>query len=244
MNTFRRFLTVTALAVLATSAASASGIVMYTSTLNQTGTDILNSAVAMTPFVSGANGVPVNEILSSFTVTYAQTIVGTIGVSNTASSTSNIGATVDSLGLVYLFTQTPAGDVPLSTYGAPSDDAFSGMGPDPSFHTTVHLTSNQSAGPYSYNRSASATTGAYSDATSLTEAESAWNVYLDTYTNVSTSASGSGVGVANYSNAVSGIVTVAYTYTDAPTAPEPATFVMFGSGLIGLGLIRKRIRRS
>jgi hypothetical protein len=245
MNIFRRFLTVPALAVLATSIASASGIVTYTSNLATTGTDILNSAVAMTPFQSGAGGVPTNEVLSSFTVTYAETITGTIGISNTGSSSSTITATVDSLGQVYLFTQTPSADLPFATFGAPTDDAFGGQGPDPSFRkTVVNLGMNSSAGPFSYNKSASATTGTISDPASLTAAASPWNAYLDSFTSVSTSATGSGTGVANYANTVSGIVSVAYTYTDAPSAPEPATFVMFGSGLIGLGLLRKRTRKS
>lgn len=241
MNIFRRFLTVTALAVLATSIASASGIVTYTSNLATIGTDITDSVVAMTPFQSGAGGVPINEVLASFTVTYAETISGSIGLSNTGSS-STISAIVDSLGAVYLFTPTPGADLPFT--GANGDDAFAGAGPDPSFKKTAFLTTNQTAGPFTYNKSASATTGTISDATSLTNAASAWNAYLDSYTNVLTGASGSGTGGATYSNAVSGIVSVTYTYTDAPSAPEPATFVMFGSGLIGLGLLRKRTRKS
>lgn len=241
MNIFRRLLTVTALAVLATSIASANGIVTYTSNLATIGTDITDSVIAMTAFQSGAGGVPLNEILASFTVTYAETIAGNIAISN-AGSTSNISAIVDSLGAIYLFTSTPAGDLPFT--GANADDAFAGAGPDPSFKKTAVLTMNQTAGPFTYNKSASATTGTISDATSLTNASSAWNAYLDSYTNVFTGATGSGRGGATYTNTVSGIVSVTYTYVDAPTAPEPATFVMFGSGLIGLGLLRKRTRRS
>ncbi len=38
-------------------------------------------------------------------------------------------------------------------------------------------------------------------------------------------------------------VTVNYNYTSASSTPEPATMVLFGSALIGLGLLRKRIRK-
>jgi hypothetical protein len=228
-----------ALAALGSSLAMADPIIAYTSVFPATATDVTDVPIAITPFQDGVNGVPLDAVLQSFTITYNESIIGSISVSNTGTN-STIGATVDSLGLLYAFTSTPAGDLPINPASPPSDDVFGGAGPDPFFHTTAALTHNQTAGPFNYNKSASAISGIINDSTSLTDAQSAWNVYLDSATNVSTSATGSGVGGATYANTVAGTVTVTYDYIEESAIPEPATLVLFGSALIGLGLLRKR----
>jgi hypothetical protein len=40
----------------------------------------------------------------------------------------------------------------------------------------------------------------------------------------------------------SGVTTITYTYSVVSATPEPTTMVLFGSALVGLGLLRKRIR--
>ena len=39
-----------------------------------------------------------------------------------------------------------------------------------------------------------------------------------------------------------GQLSVTYTYTAATATPEPATMLLFGSALVGLSVLRKRVR--
>jgi hypothetical protein len=214
----------------------------------------------MTPFSPGVGGVPGDAVLQSFTITFNETIGGNLNVMNTGSSTQTITATLDTEALLYLFNPTPSGDlsdgsVPPSS--PPCDDAFGGIAsttanpningcngtdPDAAFKKTVSLASGASAGPFSYSKSSSAVTSSISDMTSLSAVQSAWNVYVDTASNLNINSGAA--GSATYTDAVSGAVTVTYDYTEPSSTPEPATLVLFGSALVGLGLIRKRVRNS
>jgi hypothetical protein len=59
-------------------------------------------------------------------------------------------------------------------------------------------------------------------------------------------------GGSSYSGAFAGgtadvLVTVIYDYTAATppsSTPEPATMALFGAGLVGVGLLRRRIKQS
>jgi hypothetical protein len=248
MNIIRRTFKGAVLASALVVSASAA-TVQYTSSSALTTTDITDSPVAMTPFQAGVGGVPSDAVLQSFTVEYDETINGSFTqITNTSPSPEGITVTIDSLGLLYLFTSTPSGDLPINSMSPPSDDAFRGMGPDPSYRKTVNLAAStatgSSAGPFSYNKSQSAVTGTISDSTSLSDVEAAWNVYLDSATNLSTTVGGSGTGNASYSNSVGGNVIVTYTYTEISGTPEPTTMVLFGSALVGLGLLRKRASKT
>jgi len=67
------------------------------------------------------------------------------------------------------------------------------------------------------------------------------NFFLSTYTTLIESVSGGNNNGAQSTN-VNETVTVTYDYTatTASSTPEPATMVLFGAGLLGLGFFRKR----
>jgi len=241
--------------------ANADQIVTYTSTLPSTPVDITNDALAMTPFQAGVGGVPADAVLQSFTITYSENIAGSITIMNTGGSAQTVSATVDTDGLLYLFNPTPSGDLvdgSIPVDSPPCDDAFggpptstpgpnangcTGSDPDPLFKKTVaHLAAGGSAGPFAYSASSSAMTSADMSSGDLSTVESAWNVYLDTATNLTITSGGN--GMATYVDNVSGTVSVAYDYIEVASTPEPATMVLFGSALVGLGLVRKRVRNS
>jgi len=57
---------------------------------------------------------------------------------------------------------------------------------------------------------------------------------------------GNGSAGLLYGGTATGSVTASITYTYLPTSstPEPTTMLLFGSALVGLGCIRKRVRKS
>ena len=78
--------------------------------------------------------------------------------------------------------------------------------------------------------------------TSLALVQSNWNAYVDTFTSTFISVSGTGGGIAEFSNFANGSVTVNYSYDLESGVPEPATMSLMGVALLGIGLARKKFR--
>jgi hypothetical protein len=244
MLTLRRILTSATLLIAATGIASADSIVTFTSSFSAEPTDITDQAIPMTPFVPGTDGVPLGAVLVSYDVAYTETISGLLTIQNTGTSLSTVKGTIDSLGLLYLFTSAAAhGDTPIDPANPPTDDAFGGAGPDPLFSVKAKLNPGQSTTPAPYTvPGGPADTGPID--TGLAAVESAWSAFASSATNVSSSATGSGNGKVTYSNEVAGSVSVTYDYVVPSGTPEPTTMFLMGGALVGLGLLGKRLKRS
>jgi hypothetical protein len=246
----RKLLITGAMALSFASLVSASTVVSYTSSFGTTSTDILNTTLAMQKFDPSLLSVPVGftAVLKSFTVSYSQTISTTnLTVTNTGATSGTVAATISSVGYLYLFNPTPASwTIPgpgLNPLNLPNDDVFAGGGPAPSYsRSPVALAAGATSAPVSRTNTQSATSGVYNDAPSLALVQSNWNAYVDTFTSTFISVSGTGGGIAEFSNFANGSVTVNYSYDLESGVPEPATMSLMGVALLGIGLARKKFR--
>jgi hypothetical protein len=92
-----------------------------------------------------------------------------------------------------------------------------------------------SSGIFTYNTSFSATVAPFAGSSSTL-------VYIPVYTALNTTISASGsVGASAVGYGAAELI-VNYNYTPVSTTPEPTTMVLFGSALVGFGLLRKRAR--
>lgn len=232
-------------AVMLFAGAANATIISFSNGFSLTNTDVTDVAISMTPFIPGNSGIPVNAILDSYRITYAQQVAGAITIFNDGGSAQNVSGTVDTIGALYLFSSTPAGDLTGGFISPkpfnPTDDIFGGSGPDVSKTSSkAGLAAGSSFGPTAYDITVSANTAFLTS--NLNSVKSSWSAYADSGTATTTTVTNSGAGHTSYSNQVAGLVTVDYNYHLLAT-PEPGTMGLLGGALAGLAFFRKRIRK-
>jgi hypothetical protein len=108
---------------------------------------------------------------------------------------------------------------------------------------SIAANSSTSFGPF---ESSTKTTGPQTNSDSSTfgtyTGEGNFSFTVDTLTGLLVSGGGGGGGGTNSTSGVAN-ATVTYDYVIPSGTPEPATMLLFGSGLLGLGILRKRAKR-
>jgi len=201
--------------------------------------------------------------LQAYDVLVQSTVSGSFSVTATGSTSANGSVHLDSYTAASLGSTMTA----LTSANDPSNDFFTedapppGGGPDPksSSIAVTNLPQGSTQGPFTFSKTqgqdygqflASNTSSSYDAITAGTggltvSGTSPLNFYFSTLTGVDIN-----LTTGNISNtqttSVSELVTVVYDFTTSSSSsvtPEPTTMVLFGSALVGLGLLRKRVRR-
>jgi hypothetical protein len=210
--------------------------------------------------MASLNSPGVVYTLQSYDILVTQTITGNFSATAGGSgSTGTVG--INSYAAISLGSSPGA----LVAGTDPSADLFNGgvgdnfQGPNPTYsNISANLTSGQSTGLITLNRSNKADFGSFLQGNSppsnpytpitiglgTVKQSTPLDFYLSTLTTVNTSISGGNVTTTK-ATSVADAVTVVYDFTTSSSSvtPEPTTMVLFGSALVGLGLLRKRARR-
>jgi hypothetical protein len=221
MNPYKIALAATT-ALVASSSLSFATVVTQTesfSALTDWGTTPQNPSFTPTQTIGFAGFNPSLGTLNSVTITITDTINGSLDLTNGGTtSTSVTGSLLNTLKYVY-----PSISVTSITLASTS------------FSATLAPKASSGFQPVS-----GSTTKSHTVTTGLSSFETSWAVTAGDLGQL-TIGSGNSNGTATYTDTGAVKIVASYNYTTTPTpSPEPATLTVLGSGLAGLGLLRRR----
>jgi len=259
----KHILTAASLAVLACGIASAD-TVAYNGTVTYPGAQSLPAATDFTYSISLPD---FNSSLGTLTgveiIFYATETVTSLNLVNSGTNTSsNFTATIDSLVTQNFSNSANSADVFHGTGGAaisfaPYETPTITLGGSSNTGTCPTGTPSASCNNVTYNLNVeddvvkegyttvtglNGLTGVAKAGTSISDYVGSGNFTIGGNTSGSYTIGGGGSASASIASTGAVAAEVDYTYTPVSATPEPTTMVLFGSALVGLGLIRKRAR--
>jgi hypothetical protein len=246
MNLFRRILTGATIVTLFVAAANADTINAVCGTAGPGATELGPTGFTTTDGTVGCTGFNTSlGTLTSITLTLSGAVLNQPGyVSAVTVTNSNAFSQSGTDTAVTDFTIDVGGALPGFTLPSNPDLIFGGTDLFEVFASTGAQTIAGGT-TQTFNMSGSGNSGGLTNTNMATFGtyESAYNFVFDTKTNLAEGIGG-GSDATTQATFVSATAAVTYTYTPDSSTPEPTTMVLFGSGLIGLGLLRKCSRRA
>jgi hypothetical protein len=239
----RRILTAASLFAMACGAASADSIAGTCGTAGPGGTELGPAGTTTTSGAISCTGFNTSlGTLTSITLTLSGAILNQSGDVSTITITNNNVTAQSGKG-------TTTSDFLLDPSSSLTGFTLPQVGANSALFETFATTGTQTVGASSttvFHVSGSGTTGLLTDSNAATFAhyEGANFAFVyDTMTSITSTFTGGAVTVGQ-ATFVTGNAAVTYNFTDAipSSTPEPTTMVLFGSALVGLGLLRKRVR--
>jgi hypothetical protein len=247
MTTLRRILTGATLMLVAAGLASANSIFVNCSIAS--GSTELGLSPNTSGLVNCAGDGGLNPLfVTSIEITIDGAVISpsTITlINNDANSHNNFSGTTDAGYTIDGTTPLPGVTLPVDGLGH-MFDVFAGTGSvalAPCTSGTTPCTAPAGA-IVTVPVTGAANSGALSvTAGSFGNYESAFHFVVDTNTSINLSFGGAN-GSGNQTTFASATAVVEYDYTVPGPTPEPTTMALTGGALLGLGLIRKRFRKS
>jgi hypothetical protein len=222
-------------ALLATTALASAAVITQTASFGPSKTNWGTSGTSGTDYVPSqvlnfAGFNPSLGTLTGVSIVATESLTGSLDITNNGASSSEVTSTIENTEEVAGLPGVP--DVTKKKYQATGTDSTG-------YSADLGSGKSSASGPLSATTS---TTIAVT--TDLSAYEAAWSADVGDLGQVLTSAA-DGDGSATYTDNGEVKLTVTYTYTPSqtsppPPVPEPASLALLGSGLMGMGVLRRR----